>query len=104
MEHVRWFSYADGRTRNDFIPYNDDNFDGVADTIRPTVADFGAACAGASRLGGSRGHATLPRSGFVFVGDITAPRRIGRICIKIGRFARSRIRLLVKHRKTSPRE
>lgn len=37
------FSYADGRIRNDFIPCNDGNFDGVADTIQPTVADFEAA-------------------------------------------------------------
>jgi|GEM_PF-253037 len=37
------FSYADGRIRDDFIPCNDGNFDGVADTIQPTVADFQAA-------------------------------------------------------------
>jgi iron complex outermembrane receptor protein len=34
------FSYADGRIKDDFIPCNDGNFDGVADTIQPTVADF----------------------------------------------------------------
>lgn len=37
------FSYADGRIRNDFIPCNDGNFDGVADNIQPTVGDFLAA-------------------------------------------------------------
>jgi iron complex outermembrane recepter protein len=37
------FSYADGRITDDFIPCNDGNFDGAADTIQPTVADFQAA-------------------------------------------------------------
>ena len=37
------FSYADGRIRDDFIPCNDGNFDGVADTIQPTFADSVAA-------------------------------------------------------------
>lgn len=37
------FSYADGRIKNDEIPCNDGNFDGVIDTIQPTVADFQAA-------------------------------------------------------------
>jgi len=37
------FSYADGRIRDDFIPCNDGNFDGVADTIQPTFADSAAA-------------------------------------------------------------
>jgi iron complex outermembrane receptor protein len=36
-------SYADGRIDNDLVPCRDGNFDGIADNLTPTAADFLAA-------------------------------------------------------------
>lgn len=53
------FSWAKGEVDNDFIPCNDGNFDGVADTIVPTAANFIAAGVIVARC---RSNASISRS------------------------------------------
>ena len=53
------FSWAKGEVDNDFIPCNDGNFDGTADTIVPTAANFIAAGVIVARC---RSNAPISRS------------------------------------------
>jgi iron complex outermembrane recepter protein len=63
---TRWtvgvdFSYADSRLNNALVPCNDGNFDGVPDSIVPTVAAFQAAGKYIAQCKSSAGASTAPK-------------------------------------------